>query len=120
MGVTNGCDLYFGHGCGCYGSITGDGVGGYYGRSMVVTPVEGVGVDLAASWRALEVEDICSNRFLLDAMLACSLVCTNQNRIYYYTSMNRINVRACPRGGWLQISQNGLKLLCAIGNALFC
>ena len=26
---------------------------------MVVTPVEGVEVDLAASWRALEVEDIC-------------------------------------------------------------
>ena len=74
---------------------------------MVVTPVEGVGVDLAASWRVLEVEDICSNRFLLDAMLACSLACTNQNRIYYYTSVNRINVRACPRGGgWLQLSQN--------------
>ena len=48
---------------------------------MVVTPVEGVGVDLAASWRTLEVEDICSNRFLLDAMLACSLACANQNGI---------------------------------------
>ena len=49
---------------------------------MVVTPVEEIGVDLAASWRALEVEDICSNRFLLDAMLACSLACTNQNILY--------------------------------------
>ena len=53
---------------------------------MVVTLVEGVGVDLAASRTALDV-DICSNRFLLDAMLACSLACANQNRIY--ASVNR-------------------------------
>ena len=81
----NGCDTcIFQDGCSCYGSITGDSVGGY-GK----TPVEEFGVDLAASWKALEVEDICSNRFLLDATLACSLACTNQNRIYY-TSVNRI------------------------------
>ena len=37
-----------------------------------------VGMDLAGSAVA---EDICSNRFLLDAMLACCLACAKQNRI---------------------------------------
>ena len=52
-------------------------------------------------------------------MLACSLACTNQNIPLWTESYTlTVNVRACPRGGWSQFSQNAVS--CAIGNVLFC